>query len=66
MATIQEAADYLNVSVEYVDWLIDCGRINAWDEQVTDAELARYKQVMIRQSSEAIDELIKISHDMDC
>lgn len=66
MATIQEAADYLNVSVEYVQKLIDNKELNIFYGYVYLLDLRKLKDKMAEKSKAAMDEIVRLGQEMDC
>lgn len=66
MATIQEAADYLNVNHGHVCNLIMKGDLLLRNCAIDDIELRDYKARLIEKSSAAMDEIVRLGQEMDC
>jgi hypothetical protein len=66
MATIQEAADYLNVSTEYFIDMIRHKRITSFWGYIRQSDLEKLKQEMIDESNAAMYEVVRVSQEIDC
>ncbi len=67
--TLQEVANFLNVSVEFVEKQIQSGELNATKDPVGSLkiemdEAERYDSKLQGQRSSAMDEMVKLSQEM--
>jgi len=57
--TVDDAAEILNVSIEYVNQLLKEGRLPSLSEQ----DVATYKLIHDQEAEEALDEMVKINQE---
>lgn len=68
MATISQAAEFLNVSIEYVTELLENGELHykniSTGAFIFDSHLKEYKLEMIEKYNKSMNELVELTEEM--